>query len=104
MSDIYLIGEDIRFTLTTVDADGDAITLDHVDVTGRRLGAVADDFAYDETDTEITVASGLVTLVIPAATTALLAAGTYCVEWTGESSTGNIDKVCASFVLRGCCG
>ena len=101
----YLIGEDIRFTLTTIDADGDAITLDHVDIVGRRVGDSVDAFTYDETDTGIvTVASGLVTLVIPAATTAGLSAGTYCVEWTGESSGGDIDKMCTTFVIRGCCG
>jgi hypothetical protein len=101
----YIIGEDIRFTLSTIDVNGNDITLDHVDIGAKRIGDTVNAFDYDETDTgEVTVALGLVTVVVPASVTAALLAGTYCVEWTAEDASGNIDKLCGSFVLRGCCG
>ena len=83
------LGEDWRWSIPTVDTAGAAITASGADICIKRVGG--SEYTYDETDTEVTPASGAVSVVIPAATTATWAAGTYQIQATIENSSGDID-------------
>lgn len=100
---IFQPGEDFRLDFPTVDTDGDPVTLSVVDIEFTRVGQTVPFATFDEIDAEVTITSGNVALDVPASATSAYVSGIVCVQFTGETSSGDVDIDCGQFTIRGCC-